>query len=154
MLQEFSFFTSMASPHAAGAAALLSAYNPNLSATSLKATLMNSVDALAAWNGIVKSGGRLNIANALQNQTVCTFNLATTSISVRTKGGYYSVGVTAPNNCDYSIKSNANWIKVEPNAVGSGSGTASFRVTVNPTVTRQGTLTIAGQTFTVTQSRQ
>src|SRR5678815_4018924 len=33
--------TSMATPHAAGAAALLAAYNPNLSAASLKATLMN-----------------------------------------------------------------------------------------------------------------
>ncbi|HEX8246735.1 MAG TPA: S8 family peptidase, partial [Pyrinomonadaceae bacterium] len=36
--------TSMASPHAAGAAALLAARNPNLSPASLKATLMNTVD--------------------------------------------------------------------------------------------------------------
>ena len=39
--------TSMATPHVAGAAALLSAYNPNLSVASLKATLLNTVDPVA-----------------------------------------------------------------------------------------------------------
>ena len=57
----------------AGAAALLASQNPNLSAASLKATLINSVDVLSNWNGIVKSGGRINVARALQNQTVCAF---------------------------------------------------------------------------------
>ena len=38
--------TSMATPHSAGAAALLSAAHPGLSAASLKATLMNTVDVL------------------------------------------------------------------------------------------------------------
>lgn len=144
--------TSMATPHTTGAAALLSAYNPNLSVASLKATLMNNVDVLPAWNGLVKSGGRLNIFAALQNQTVCSFALSDQSIRVRTKGGYYSVNVTAPQNCDYSVKSNATWIKAVSDT-GSGSQTISFRATVNPTISRTGTLTIAGQTVTVTQSR-
>ena len=56
----------MATPHVTGAAALLSAYNPNLSPASLKATLMNTVDLLAQWNGVVKTGGRLNVDRALQ----------------------------------------------------------------------------------------
>ncbi|HEX8636602.1 MAG TPA: S8 family peptidase, partial [Pyrinomonadaceae bacterium] len=82
--------TSMASPHAAGAAALLSSYNPGLSAASLKATLMNTVDVLTQWNGVVKTGGRLNAARALQNQTVCSFALDRPSQIARTKGGYYT----------------------------------------------------------------
>src|SRR5687767_7058847 len=41
--------TSMATPHVAGAAALLSSYNPALSVASLKATLMNTVDVLPAF---------------------------------------------------------------------------------------------------------
>ena len=145
--------TSMATPHTAGAAALLSAYNPNLSVASLKATLMNTVDALPAWTALVKSGGRLNVFAALQNQTVCSFNLSTQAIAVRTKGGYYTVNLTAAQNCDYSVKSNDNWIKVTTSNVGSGNGSVTFRVGVNPTITRTGTLTIAGQTVTVTQSR-
>lgn len=145
--------TSMATPHTAGAAALLSAYNPNLSVASLKATLMNTVDPLAVWAPLVKSGGRLNVFAAMQNQTVCTFNLSTQSIAVRTKGGYYTINMTVGQNCDYSVKSNNNWIKLTSSNVGSGNGTVTFRVGVNPTITRTGTLTIAGQTITVTQSR-
>src|SRR5688572_19779097 len=145
--------TSMATPHVSGAAALLAAHNPSLSAASLKATIMNSVDVLANWNGVVKSGGRLNVQRALQNQTVCNFNLSTQSIFARTKGGYYSVDVGAGTNCDYLVKSNANWIKISGPDNGSGSGTVTFRVTFNPTITRVGTITIGGQTVTVTQSR-
>jgi hypothetical protein len=143
----------MASPHVAGAAALLSGLNPGLSVASLKATILNNVDALASWNGVVKTGGRLNVAAALQNQTVCSFNLAQTAMTVPTKGGYFSVNVTAPANCDYSVKSNVNWIKVATADAMSGNGTVTFRVTLNPTITRNGTITIGGQTFTVTQSR-
>lgn len=145
--------TSMATPHVAGAAALLSAYNPSLSAASLKATLMNSVDVLSQWNGVVKSGGRLNVAQALQNQTVCSFALSSPSIQVPTKGGYFSVNVTAAQNCDYSVKSNANWIKVSGADALSGNGTVTFRVTLNPTISRSGTIRIAGTDFTVIQSR-
>ena len=144
--------TSMAAPHVSGSAALLSAYNPSLSAASLKATLMNTVDGLPQFAGFNKTGGRLNVANALQNQTVCSFNLSTTAVNAITKGGYYSIGVTAGQNCDYSIKSNVTWIKASSDT-GSGNGTVTFRVTHNPKISRVGTLTVAGQTVTVTQSR-
>jgi subtilisin family serine protease len=145
--------TSMATPHTTGAAALLSAYNPSLSVASLKATLMNTVDQLPAWTSLVKSGGRLNVFAAMQNPTICNFNLSTQSVSVKTKGGYYTIGMTVPQNCDYSVKSNTNWIKLDGSNVGSGNGTIKFRVGVNPGISRTGTLTIAGQTVTVTQSR-
>lgn len=146
--------TSMASPHVAGAAALLSSHNPSLSNASLKATLMNTVDVLANWNGVVKTGGRLNVVNALQNQTVCNFNLSQSSLQARTKGGVYTIDVTSAQNCDYSVKSNNRWIQViDQLPAYSGNNTITFRVTVNPTISRVGMMTIAGQTFTVTQSR-
>ncbi len=145
--------TSMATPHVAGAAALLSAYNPSLSPASLKATLMNTVDVLPAFVGFNRTGGRLNVGNALQNQTVCTFNLSNSAVTATTKGGYYSVNVTAGQNCDYSVKSAVNWIKVTEPDVRSGNSTISFRVGFNTRITRVGTLTIGGQTVTVTQSR-
>ena len=114
---------------------------------------MNTVDVLPQWNGVVKTGGRLNVAKALQNQTVCTFTTANNSITVPTKGGYFTVNVAAAPNCDFSVKSNANWIKINGSDALSGNSTVSFRVSVNPTVRRTGTITIAGQTFTVRQSR-
>jgi subtilisin family serine protease len=145
--------TSMAAPHAAGAAALLAAYNPNLSHTSLKATLMNTVDALANWNGVVKTGGRLNVQRALQNQTVCGFNLSQTSISAPTKGGVFTVNVTVPQNCDYAVESDAKWLSVMNAASLSGSGAISIRVATNQQISRSGSIRIGDRVLTVTQSR-
>ncbi len=145
--------TSMAAPHAAGAAALLAAHNPNLSAASLKATLMNTVDALGAWNGVVKTGGRLNVDRALRNQTVCAFNLSQTQITAPTKGGHFTVDVAAAPNCDYAVKSDSKWIAVTSADAQSGNGSITFRVGVNQTVSRTGTISVGGQILTVRQSR-
>ncbi|MBZ9611005.1 S8 family serine peptidase [Rheinheimera maricola] len=57
--------TSMASPHVAGAAALLWSVNPDLSAAEMKAILMNSGDSLPALDGKTVSGKRINLANAM-----------------------------------------------------------------------------------------
>ncbi len=145
--------TSMATPHVAGAAALLSAYDPNLSTASLKATFLNTVDQLPAWNGVVKTGGRLNVAAALQNKTVCSFSVPSSTIDLPTKGGYFTINVTAAANCDYQVKSNANWIRLTTVDSLSGNGTATFRATLNPTISRSGTIDIGGTTVTVIQSR-
>lgn len=145
--------TSMASPHVAGAAALLAAHDPSLSPASLKASLMNSVDVLPAFTGLVRSGGRLNVFGALSDPTVCSITPALTSLELPTKGGVFSVAVTALSNCDYSVKSNVNWIKVLTPDAASGNSTVEIRVGVNPTISRSGSLMIAGQAVTVTQSR-
>ena len=59
--------TSMAAPHVSGASALLCGNNPNLSVAQLKSILISSVDVLPQWNGLTVSGGRLNVARALQS---------------------------------------------------------------------------------------
>jgi subtilisin family serine protease len=146
--------TSMSTPHVTGAAALLAMYNPSLSAASIKATLINTADVLPQFEGKNRAGGRLNVQRALQNQTVCTFNLGSSAITVPTKGGTFTVNVTAGQNCDYGAKSNVNWIHVTSPYEMSGNATVTFRVNVNPTITRVGTITIGGQSFTVSQSRQ
>ena len=146
--------TSMATPHVAGAAALLSAFNPSLSAASLKATLLNTVDPLTGWAATpTKTNGRLNVFNALQNQTVCSFALANDTIRVPRKGGYFSVSVTAAANCDYSAKPNAGWIHISDKNAFSGSETVTFRVSTSPGLRRSGTINIGGQILTVNQSQ-
>jgi subtilisin family serine protease len=59
--------TSMASPHVAGAAALLCAYRGALSRAELKAAILNLADPLTQWSGLTVTGGRLNVAAAAQS---------------------------------------------------------------------------------------
>ncbi|HEX8567216.1 MAG TPA: S8 family serine peptidase [Pyrinomonadaceae bacterium] len=145
--------TSMAAPHVSGAVALLAAANPSLSAASLKASLMNSVDVLSQWNGIVKTGGRINAARAIEQQTVCNFNLSATSQSYNFPGGTGNFTVTAPANCDFSVVSQANWITVTSGQNGSGTTFVSFSVAPfsGVALSRTGLIRVAGQNFTVHQ---
>ena len=52
--------TSMATPHVAGVAALVSGLKPTLTPAGIRTLIMNSADPLSNWSGIVASGGRLN----------------------------------------------------------------------------------------------
>src|SRR5439155_6588273 len=55
--------------------------------------------------------------------------------------------------CSWAATSTASWISITAGASRSGNGQASFSVAANAaTSDRTGTLTIAGQTVTVTQS--
>lgn len=57
--------TSMASPHVAGAAALLFSADPAASPQQVKNAMLTSVDPLANLEGVILTGGRLNIGAAL-----------------------------------------------------------------------------------------
>lgn len=144
--------TSMATPHVAGSAALVAAQHPTLSAASIKATLMNNVDNLAAWNGVVKSNGRLNVFKAIQNPTVCTFTPSLTGQGVTVPGGNYSISINSPANCDYSVTTNVNWITITNGNPGSGNGTVNYTVQQNSgNVPRGGMIKIGSQNFPVSQ---
>ena len=65
--------TSMASPHVAGSLALLAANEPDLTALELKARLLERVDVLPQLDGVVATGGRLNVNSLLDQITAVKF---------------------------------------------------------------------------------
>jgi hypothetical protein len=68
-------------------------------------------------------------------------------------GGTGSVSVTAANDCTWIADSNVHWITITGGSNGTGNGMVNYSVAANTTSsTRTGTITIGGQTFTVTQS--
>jgi len=77
-----------------------------------------------------------------------------TSQNFGANGGTNSVNVTAAAGCAWTAVSNsASVITITSGASGSGDGTVNYSVSSNVSVNgRNGTMTIAGQTFTVNQS--
>jgi hypothetical protein len=113
-----------------------------------------TVQLAVAANSAGSRTGNVTVADktfAVTQGSGCTFGLSATSTNVPQQGGAASVGVTAAGGCDWTAVSNAPWLSITSGASGSGSGTVNFTAAPNMGPGRVGTLTIAGQTFTVNQ---
>jgi Putative binding domain, N-terminal/Viral BACON domain len=96
--------------------------------------------------------GRSAPSNTFIFTTPCTYSIAPTSQALAAGGGTGNATVSTGSGCAWTAASNAPWISVTSGATGNGNGTASYAATANTTTSsRTGTLTIAGQTLTVTQ---
>jgi len=64
-----------------------------------------------------------------------------------------TVTVTIGDGCPWTAVSNAAWIAITGGATGTGDGTVTYSITENryPNQPRTGTMTIAGETCTITQ---
>ncbi len=106
--------TSMATPHVAGAAALLWANNPALSLAQVKGRLLNSSDPTAAMAGITLTGGRLNVYNALTCST-----------------GYPRMYITRPTNNGIAILGENTEFQLRLSDCGNVVSGATVTVTPN-----------------------
>jgi hypothetical protein len=96
-----------------------------------------------------------NYTLRLVDPSACTTTLASTGREVSGSGGQFGVGFTTQPGCSVTAVSNAGFITINsPGTVdANGAGTVSYTVQPNTgTTTRSGTITINGQTFTVTQT--
>ena len=84
----------------------------------------------------------------------CSYGIAPTSDTAAYSGGSGSVSVTATSGCAWTAFSNdTGWLHVTAGASGSGDGSVSWSADANAVHTeRSGSITIAGETFTVTQA--
>jgi hypothetical protein len=104
----------------------------------------------SARNATLSIAGRTFTVS--QAGIVCSPALSATQITVGASGGPGSVGVTVSAGCPWTASSSAAWISITAGTPGNGNGTVSYTVAANgSTANRTGTLTVAGQTYTVTQ---
>ncbi len=82
----------------------------------------------------------------------CSFQLSSTSATAMSGASSGSVMVTAPVGCSWTASSNSAFLGIASGTPGSGSGAVGYTVAANTGLARAGTLTVAGQTFTVNQS--
>jgi Divergent InlB B-repeat domain/Calx-beta domain/Viral BACON domain/Bacterial pre-peptidase C-terminal domain len=80
----------------------------------------------------------------------CSYTLSPSSQSFGSSGGNGSFTVITSAGCAWSAVSNASWITTTSS--GSGNGNVNFTVAANTGAPRTGTITVNGQTFTVSQS--
>ena len=120
------------------------------------ATGSGSVSFSVAANTGAARTGTLTIAGQTLTVTqavACSYSVSPTSQSAPAGGGAgTSITVTTVSGCAWTAASNTSWITVTSGASSSGNGTASYSVSANVGPARTGTLTVAGQTFTVTQA--
>jgi hypothetical protein len=83
----------------------------------------------------------------------CSYSINLAGQAFSANGGMGSVNViTNPGGCSWTASSNAPWITINSGGSGTGGGTVNYSVAANSDTTRTGTVTIAGQTFTVSQT--
>jgi len=117
-------------------------------ATTVRFTV--AANTAAARIGTLAIAGQTFTVN--QAAPSCTYSISPTKDSFKSKGGTGTlIAVSAAAGCSWTATSNASWITITDGATGSGNGTVRFKVETNKGTQRTGTLTIAGQTFTVDQ---
>ncbi len=87
------------------------------------------------------------------NDDTCLYSISPTSLTIGASGGAgNTISVTSQAGCNYTAVSNNAFITINSGASGSGNGTVIFTVAANSFTARTGTITVAGQTFTVNQA--
>jgi len=92
------------------------------------------------------------ILDASAAEAQCVYSVSPTSFSVSSTAGNRTVTIISGTQCSWGAVSTASWITVATGASGVGIGSAMFVIEANPTSTaRTGTVSVAGQTISITQ---
>ncbi len=87
-----------------------------------------------------------------QEPAPCVYELSSRSENVAAAGGRVSVRVSVLSGCGWTAGSTQPWVHVLTES-GSGGGTVDLSVDANTGAARTAQLTIAGESFTITQDR-
>ena len=95
---------------------------------------------------IIGGGGTFTVT-----QTACSFAVSPSTATVAAGGATGAISVTTSCTDAWTATSNASFITIAGGSSGSGNGSVTIAIAPNSGPARSGTLTIAGQTVTITQ---
>lgn len=75
----------------------------------------------------------------------------TSSANIVSTGSQATVSIAAPATCIYQATTSTPWLTIVSGGYGSGNGKLTYAAAANPGGPRNGTITVADQTFTVNQ---
>jgi len=104
----------------------------------------------AARSGTMIVAGQTVTIN--QSAASCSYTLTPGSATIAAAGASTSVAVTAGSGCSWNASTGTGWINITSGSSGTGNGTVNYTVSSNSGAARNGSMTIAGQTFTVSQN--
>ncbi|MGJ5818429.1 BACON domain-containing protein [Paludibaculum fermentans] len=104
------------------------------------------------WEASDSYTATLNISGGSPPPPSCSYSISPTALSIPAAGATGSVTVTAASGCSWTAASAVPWITVTSGAAGSGPGAVAYSVAANTGPARTGTLTVGGQTLTITQA--
>jgi hypothetical protein len=116
-----------------------------------------SVQFVIAQNTGAPRQGTATVANqpfTITQAGGCTSSIAPGSQTVPASGGPGSFNVTTAAGCPWTAAVNqdaSSWLSITSGAGGTGPGSVQFAAAPNSSTARTGTITAAGQTFTVMQ---
>lgn len=109
----------------------------------------------APRSGMILAAGQIVSVTQAGAAASCTYSVSPTSASIGGSGGVGSATVVAGAGCSWVASSSVSWISITNGSSGTASGAVYYSVQPNPTKwTRNGTLTVAGKTVSITQARR
>jgi hypothetical protein len=104
-------------------------------------------------NGYINIGNALTSVRHMVSQAGAGFSVSPVALNAGAPGGAESLTVTATTGVPWTAASSAGWITITSGSSGTGSGTVGFNVAANTvTSSRAGTISVGGETVTVSQA--
>ena len=95
-----------------------------------------------------------DVKAAINQEATCRYTVAPLATGIGTAGGSIAVDVQTNASCEWTAVSEAAWIRINAGAKGKGAAAVALAVDASTGAARSGTVRVAGQTVTVTQSAE
>ena len=133
----------------------------NASWLSITAGASGTGNGTVSINAAANSGGARSGTLTVANQTVtvnqaappCAYIVTPLTVSMSAAAGSGTpISVSTASGCTWTATTTAGWITIVSGATGTGNGSVTYSVQANTGSARTGTLTVAGQSVTISQS--